>query len=80
MNNNMTGYTCLSETIVYACLTFLCMHYAYILITLLWMMQELDTELVVATARGTTTNTTAVSANVIVDERQMNALFLDVVS
>ncbi|KAJ4720250.1 ABC1 family kinase [Melia azedarach] len=42
-------------------------------------IQELDTELVVATARGTTTNTTAVSANVIVDERQMNALFLDVV-
>ncbi|KAK9189698.1 hypothetical protein WN943_018297 [Citrus x changshan-huyou] len=38
---------------------------------------ELDTELVVATARGTTTNTTAVSANIVVDERQMNALFLD---
>lgn len=43
-------------------------------------MQELDTELVVATARGTTTNTTAVSANIVVDERQMNALFLDLVS
>ncbi|KAK6228785.1 hypothetical protein QUC31_005784 [Theobroma cacao] len=42
-------------------------------------MQELDTEIVVATARGTNTNATAVSANVIVDERQMNALFLDVV-
>lgn len=40
-------------------------------------IQELDTELVVATARGTTTNTTAVSANIVVDERQMNALFLD---
>ena len=43
-------------------------------------MQELDTEIVVATARGTTTNATAVSANIVVDERQMNALFLDVVS
>ncbi|KAI9156647.1 hypothetical protein LWI28_010035 [Acer negundo] len=42
-------------------------------------IQELDTEIVVATARGTTTNATAVSANVIVDERQMNALFLDVI-
>ncbi|KAE8669909.1 Surfeit locus protein 6 [Hibiscus syriacus] len=40
---------------------------------------ELDTEVVVATARGTNTNATAVSANIIVDERQMNALFLDVV-
>ncbi|XWS65623.1 hypothetical protein CRYUN_Cryun05aG0129600 [Craigia yunnanensis] len=43
-------------------------------------IQELDTEVVVATARGTNTNATAVSANIIVDERQMNALFLDVVS
>ncbi|XP_022743253.1 uncharacterized aarF domain-containing protein kinase At5g05200, chloroplastic-like isoform X1 [Durio zibethinus] len=42
-------------------------------------MQELDTEVVVATARGTNTTATAVSANIIVDERQMNALFLDVV-
>ncbi|KAH7548239.1 hypothetical protein JRO89_XS14G0087500 [Xanthoceras sorbifolium] len=41
--------------------------------------RELDTEIVVATARGTNTNATAVSANVTVDERQMNALFLDVV-
>ncbi|TXG49958.1 hypothetical protein EZV62_025833 [Acer yangbiense] len=40
---------------------------------------ELDTEIVVATARGADTNATAVSANVIVDERQMNALFLDVI-
>lgn len=43
-------------------------------------MQDLDTEVVIATARGTNTNATAVSANVIVDERQMNALFLDVVT
>lgn len=43
-------------------------------------MQDLDTEIVVATARGTNTNATAVSANLVVDERQMNALFLDVVS
>ncbi|XP_039070871.1 uncharacterized aarF domain-containing protein kinase At5g05200, chloroplastic-like [Hibiscus syriacus] len=42
-------------------------------------IQELDTEVIVATARGTNTNATAVSANIIVDERQMNALFLDVV-
>ncbi|KAF9661443.1 hypothetical protein SADUNF_Sadunf19G0069400 [Salix dunnii] len=42
------------------------------------LMQDLDTELIVATARDTTTNATAVSANVVVDERQMNALFLDV--
>lgn len=43
-------------------------------------MQDLDTELIVATARDTTTNATAVSANAVVDERQMNAPFLDVVS
>lgn len=43
-------------------------------------IQDLDTEIVVATARGTNTNATAVSANLLVDERQMNALFLDVVS
>lgn len=43
-------------------------------------MQDLDTEIVVATARDTTTSATAVAANVVVDERQMNALFLDVVS
>lgn len=43
-------------------------------------MQDLDTEIVVATARGTNTNATAVSANLVVDERQMNTLFLDVVS
>ncbi|KAJ6693706.1 hypothetical protein OIU85_004480 [Salix viminalis] len=40
-------------------------------------IQDLDTELIVATARDTTTNATAVSANAVVDERQMNALFLD---
>ncbi|KAG5558177.1 hypothetical protein RHGRI_008187 [Rhododendron griersonianum] len=43
------------------------------------LMQDLDTEIVVATARETNTNATAVSANLVVDERQMNALFLDVV-
>lgn len=42
-------------------------------------IQDLDTEIVVATARGPTTNATAVSANVMVDERQMNALFLNLV-
>lgn len=42
-------------------------------------IQGLDTEITVATARGTTTSATAVSANLLVDERQMNALFLDVV-
>ncbi|KAG5232992.1 N-terminal acetyltransferase A, auxiliary [Salix suchowensis] len=40
-------------------------------------IQDLDTELIVATARDTTTNASAVSANAVVDERQMNALFLD---
>ncbi|XP_064958538.1 uncharacterized aarF domain-containing protein kinase At5g05200, chloroplastic isoform X1 [Musa acuminata AAA Group] len=40
-------------------------------------IQDLDTEIVVATARGP--NAAAISANVVVDERQMNALFLDVV-
>lgn len=43
-------------------------------------MQDLDTEIVIATAREPATNATAVSANLVVDERQMNALFLDVVS
>ncbi|XP_059627881.1 uncharacterized aarF domain-containing protein kinase At5g05200, chloroplastic isoform X2 [Cornus florida] len=42
-------------------------------------IQDLDTEIVVATAREASTNATRVSANVVVDERQMNALFLDVV-
>ncbi|KAF3969262.1 hypothetical protein ACB098_06G128600 [Castanea mollissima] len=42
-------------------------------------IQDLDTEIVVATARGTNTDATAISANLVVDERQMNALFLDVV-
>ncbi|CAI0552259.1 unnamed protein product [Linum tenue] len=42
-------------------------------------IQELDTELVVATARDPSTKATALSANVVLDERQMNALFLDVV-
>uniref|UniRef100_A0A0E0Q5S6 ABC1 atypical kinase-like domain-containing protein n=1 Tax=Oryza rufipogon TaxID=4529 RepID=A0A0E0Q5S6_ORYRU len=40
-------------------------------------IQDLDTEVIVATAR--TPDATAVSANVVVDERQMNALFLDLV-
>ncbi|KAI4339130.1 hypothetical protein MLD38_024101 [Melastoma candidum] len=42
-------------------------------------IQDLDTEIIIATARGGSTNSTAVAANVVVDERQMNALFLDVV-
>ncbi|KAH7537695.1 hypothetical protein FEM48_Zijuj03G0120100 [Ziziphus jujuba var. spinosa] len=46
---------------------------------LLSFMQDLDTEVVIATARGTNTSATAVSANLVVDERQMNALFLDVI-
>lgn len=47
---------------------------------LLDLLQDLDTEVVVATARGPDASAAAISANVIVDERQMNALFLDVVS
>ncbi|KAK7275888.1 hypothetical protein RIF29_17014 [Crotalaria pallida] len=42
-------------------------------------IKDLDTEIVVAARSGTATNAAAVSANVVVDERQMNALFLDVV-
>lgn len=42
-------------------------------------IQDMDTEVVVATAEDTSTNATAVSARVMVDERQMNALFLDLV-
>ncbi|CAN1297515.1 Uncharacterized aarF domain-containing protein kinase At5g05200, chloroplastic [Linum perenne] len=42
-------------------------------------LKNMDTEIVVATARDGSTNATAVAANVMVDERQMNALFLDVV-
>ncbi|XP_042400997.1 uncharacterized aarF domain-containing protein kinase At5g05200, chloroplastic-like isoform X1 [Zingiber officinale] len=42
-------------------------------------IQDLDTEVVVATARTPDASAAAISANVIVDERQMNALFLDVV-
>ncbi|VAI86494.1 unnamed protein product [Triticum turgidum subsp. durum] len=40
-------------------------------------LQELDTEIIVAAARSS--DAAAVSANVVVDERQMNALFLDLV-
>ncbi|XP_049396715.1 uncharacterized aarF domain-containing protein kinase At5g05200, chloroplastic isoform X1 [Solanum stenotomum] len=42
-------------------------------------IQDLDTEIIVAAARDTSTNATTVAANVAFDERQMNALFLDVV-
>ncbi|KFK24941.1 hypothetical protein AALP_AA8G045800 [Arabis alpina] len=42
-------------------------------------IQEIDTEIVVATARGPNSERTAVAANVVMDERQMNALFLDLV-
>ncbi|KAF1889559.1 hypothetical protein Lal_00024886 [Lupinus albus] len=43
------------------------------------LKKELDSEIVVAARSGTATSSPAVSANVVVDERQMNALFLDVV-
>ncbi|GFP86629.1 uncharacterized aarf domain-containing protein kinase at5g05200 chloroplastic [Phtheirospermum japonicum] len=42
-------------------------------------IQDLDTEIIVAAAREPNTNATTVAANVAFDERQMNALFLDVV-
>ncbi|KAM3248275.1 putative aarF domain-containing protein kinase, chloroplastic [Capsicum annuum] len=42
-------------------------------------IQDLDTEIIVAAARDTNTNATTVAANVAFDERQMNALYLDVV-
>lgn len=41
--------------------------------------QDLDTEIIVAAARDSSTNATTVAANIAFDERQMNALFLDVV-
>ncbi|KAG9149771.1 hypothetical protein Leryth_021854 [Lithospermum erythrorhizon] len=43
------------------------------------LADDLDTEIIVAAAREANTNATAVSANVVFDERQMNALFLDVI-
>lgn len=49
------------------------------MLSLLWFAQDLDTEIIVAAAREDNTNATAVSANVIVDEGQMNVLFLDLV-
>lgn len=42
-------------------------------------IQELDTEIIVATSRGPNSQAAAIAANVVADERQMNALFLDVV-
>ncbi|KAK2376265.1 hypothetical protein P8452_48315 [Trifolium repens] len=42
-------------------------------------IKELDTEIVVAARSGTARDPAAIAANVVVDERQMNALFLDVV-
>ncbi|XP_045828331.1 uncharacterized aarF domain-containing protein kinase At5g05200, chloroplastic isoform X2 [Trifolium pratense] len=42
-------------------------------------IKELDTEIVIAARSGTARNPAAIAANVVVDERQMNALFLDVV-
>ncbi|KAH6826592.1 Protein kinase superfamily protein [Perilla frutescens var. hirtella] len=47
--------------------------------TIFSSIQDMDTEIIVAAARDANTNATAVSANVVFDERQMNALFLDVV-
>ncbi|KAF9678718.1 hypothetical protein SADUNF_Sadunf07G0064700 [Salix dunnii] len=38
-------------------------------------MQDLETKLIVATTRDTTTNDIVVSANAVVDERKINALF-----
>lgn len=55
------------------------MNFSYTTV-LLDLLQDLDTEVVVATARGPDASAAAISANVVVDERQMNALFLDVVS
>ncbi|KAL0382229.1 UNVERIFIED_CONTAM: putative aarF domain-containing protein kinase, chloroplastic [Sesamum calycinum] len=51
----------------------------YVMVALGSLILDLDTEIIVAAAREPNTNATAVSANLLVDERQMNALFLDVV-
>ncbi|XP_070674419.1 uncharacterized aarF domain-containing protein kinase At5g05200, chloroplastic-like [Malus domestica] len=42
-------------------------------------IKDLDTEVVIATAREPSTNATSVSVNLVVDETQMNAFFLDVI-
>ncbi|RAL51336.1 hypothetical protein DM860_010838 [Cuscuta australis] len=42
-------------------------------------VQELDTKIIVAAAQDRKTKATAVSANVVFEETQMNALFLDLV-
>lgn len=49
-------------------------------IVIILSMQDLDTEIVIATAKEGRGGSTAVAANIVVDERQMNKLFLDVVS
>ncbi|XP_023535612.1 uncharacterized aarF domain-containing protein kinase At5g05200, chloroplastic [Cucurbita pepo subsp. pepo] len=41
-------------------------------------IKDLDTEIVIATGREGRSGSTAVAANIVVDERQMNKLFLDV--
>ncbi|KAL4190006.1 hypothetical protein AMTRI_Chr08g168350 [Amborella trichopoda] len=42
-------------------------------------IKDLDTEVVVTTARGPNSNAASISANLVMDEKQMNALFLDVI-
>ncbi|KAL5711469.1 hypothetical protein ACHQM5_021921 [Ranunculus cassubicifolius] len=42
-------------------------------------IKNLDTEVIVAASKNPNTNTATVAANVVVDDLQMNALFLDVV-
>nr|XP_009783647.1 PREDICTED: uncharacterized aarF domain-containing protein kinase At5g05200, chloroplastic-like [Nicotiana sylvestris] len=49
------------------------------LVKIFLSIQDLDIEIIIAAARDTNTNTTAVAANVVFDERQMNALFRDMV-
>lgn len=55
--------------------------YPYVLLNfnnnIISVFQNLDSEIVVAAARAG--NSAAISANLVFDERQMNALFLDVV-
>lgn len=53
------------------------MRYRILITNIFFVFQNLDSEIVVEAARAG--NSAAISANLVFDERQMNALFLDVV-
>lgn len=49
-----------------------------ILLDFVIFMQNMDTEIIIATSRDA--DASAISASMVTDDRQMNALFLDIVS